>query len=110
MVRLVLAGLAVASLTMPAYAADPATSKPLERQLRQHLQADPDDAVVLARLARIYATTDRGERARRLYRGLLSLDPVMLETMGGLTMSSHALAETALRDMDASKTIRLGSR
>lgn len=107
--RSVLLGFAAASLTMPAYAADPAADKHLERQLRQNLQADPDDAVMLARLARIYATTDRGEKARRLYRALLSLDPVMLETKGGPTMSSHMLAQTALRDMEGSKTIRLGS-
>lgn len=112
MLRSVLAGLIVSGLATPALAADAASApaKPLERQLRQNLQVDPDDAVALARLARIYAATNRAEKARRLYRGMLSLDAVTLETAGGRTMSSHALAQNALRSMDDAKIIRLGSR
>ena len=112
MLRSMILGLAAACVAVPAQAGDTgsaSTSKSVERQLQQQLQSDPNDHVALARLARIYLNTDRPAKARRLYRGLLSLDEVMLEA-AGTTLSSHALAQSGLRKTAEPQAVRLGSR
>lgn len=81
-----------------------------EQQLRHRLQADPDDHVMLARLARLYAATGRPAKAKRLYSAMMSLEDVALERMGGSPVSSRLLASSALRQIDAAKPVRIGSR
>lgn len=68
-----------------------------ERRLRHQLNAEPDCPVATARLARHYLANDRRERAVRLYRSMLAMDDVALETQDGRVVSSHALADAALR-------------
>ena len=105
-------GLAAACVALPAQAGEAETAskgKIVERQLQRQLQSDPNDHVALAQLARIYLNTDRPAKAQRLYRGLLSLDEVMLEA-SGTTLSSHALAQSGLRKIAEPQAVRLGSR
>lgn len=101
-------GAAVACLAAPALAAD--ADRTVTRRLQQQLQVDPDDPVVMARLARMYLVSGSPDRARGLYRGLLSLEDVLLERSGGVPMSSHALARRGLKALDAPMPVRLGSR
>ena len=108
MVRHLVFGLAATCLTVPALAVD--AHRSVKRQLQQQLQANPDDPVVMARLARMYLIGGNAERARGLYRGLLSVDDVMLERTGGAPISSHALAQRGLQVLETPKEVRLGSR
>lgn len=80
-----------------------------EQQLRHRLMVNPDDPAVLARLARLYAATDRPVKARRLYSAMLTLEDVALERTGGAPVSSHLLAKSALRQL-APKPVRMGLR
>lgn len=114
--RAALVGLSIASLLMvlptaPASAGEGADAGgTAEQQLRHRLLMDRDDPVVIARLARLYAATDRPAKARRLYSAMLSLEDVALERTGGAPVSSRLLAKSALARLDAPKPVRMGSR
>lgn len=108
MSHFVVLGLAAACIAIPAHAAD--VDRVAKRQLQQKLQADPDDPVVMAQLARVYLTTGSVERARMLYRAMLSMEEVMLEQSGGPAISSHALARRGLGTLKSANPVRLGSR
>ena len=110
--RRLIVGLMGLTLTAGVFAQTPQPSgdKSTERRLQRALQAEPDDHVALAQLARLYADTGRKTKAERLYRGLLSLDEVVLEGRGGATASSHLVARAALARLREPAAIRLGSR
>lgn len=103
----VLLGMAMLSMTAPCAAGENPWAAET-RELQRQLVVDPDDQVAMAQLARIYLKTDRREKARRLYRGLLSLENVALERKGGEPVWSHVLAARALKTLEA--PVRLGSR
>ena len=81
----------------------------VEIKLRHRLQAEPNDPVAIARLARLYAATDRPAKARRLYTAMIAMDDVELERANGATVSSRLLARSALAKIDP-PVVRLGSR
>ena len=81
-----------------------------EQRLRHRLQVNPDDPAVLARLARLYAATGRPEKAKRLYGAMMTLEDVELYQATGVPVSSRLLASSALKQMDAAKPVRIGSR
>lgn len=81
-----------------------------ETQLRHRLRASPDDPVMLAQLARHYMATDRPAKARRLYSAMMTLEDVELERTSGAPVSSRLLAKSALKQLDAAKPVRIGSR
>lgn len=80
------------------------------RELQRRIDANPDDPVTIANLARLYARADKPAKARSLYRGLLTLENVALEREGGEPVWSHALARNALKTLDQRAPVRLGSR
>ena len=101
-------GVALAA-TGPATQA-PSTSLTVERQLQRQVWMQPGDPVALARLADLYARTDRPAKARRLYRALQRAEDVELERSSGTPVRSRALATAALARMDAIRAERLASR
>ena len=108
MLRSLIIGMMMVGTTMPAMAAD--TDRLAQRQLQQQLQTNPDDPVVMAQLARMYLLGGRADKAAGLYKGMLSVEEVMLERKGGPAISSHALAQRALKTLETSRPIQLGSR
>lgn len=113
MVGLTIAGLLVVLPAAPASAGEASgvdASGTAEQRLRHRLRANPDDPVVLARLARLYATTDRPTKAKRLYSAMMTLEDVELERTGGAPVSSRLLARSALKQLETAKPIRMGSR
>lgn len=90
--------------------AAPSTSPTVERQLQRQVWMQPGDHVAMARLADLYARTDRPAKARRLYRALLRADDVQLERSSGQPVGSRALATAALARLDAARAERLASR
>ena len=113
MVGLTIAGLIVALPTAPASAGQTTSadaSGTAEQQLRHRLRVNPDDPVMLAQLARLYAATDRPAKAKRLYSAMMTLEDVELERTGGAPVSSRLLAKSMLKQLDAAKPVRMGSR
>lgn len=102
--------LACAATSASAAPATDAANEVAERRLRHQLNAEPDCPVATARLARHYLANDRPKRAARLYRGMLAMEDVALETQDGRVVSSHALAGAALRQAAAERSRKLATR
>ena len=110
---LTIAGLLVALPAAPVSAGQTPganASGTAEQQLRHRLRLNPDDPVMLARLARLYAATGRPTKAKRLYSAMMTLEDVELERTGGAPVSSRLLARSALKQLDAAKPVRMGLR
>lgn len=106
--RMLVLGLVMLGLAVPADAAEDRVGTDAKRELQRRINVDPDDQVALAQLAHLYLKAGRPEKARPLYRGLMSLENVALEREGGDPVWSHALARRALKTLDT--PVRLGSR
>lgn len=104
MLRMLVPALMLACATS-ANAVPAGSNEVAERRLRHQLNAEPDCPVATARMARHYLANDRPERAARLYRGMLAMEDVALETQDGRVVSSHALADAALRQAGRSRRV-----
>lgn len=110
MLKLAIAGVIAAAGAAPAFAGGAEKDRTVEQRLRHQLVMNPDDPVVLAQLARLYAATDRPTKAKRLYSALMTLEDVRLERTVGTPVSSRWLAKSALAQLEATKPVKMGSR
>jgi len=68
-----------------------------EDRLVRRLDANGQDVSAMLNLATVMAATQRSVRASLLYEQVLAGDEVILETYDGSPVSSHQLADRALR-------------